>query len=85
MEDVCKQAIIAGGGPTLLAKALGGISPQAISQWRRIPAARVLMVERITRISRHDLRPDIYGPHLIRGSVEDRVSAVCSHLPCGPP
>lgn len=39
-----------------------GITPGAVSQWRRVPAERVLDVERITGISRHDLRPDIYGP-----------------------
>jgi len=42
-----------------LAKALG-ISQPAIYQWRRVPAERVLMVERITGIPRHQLRPDIY-------------------------
>ncbi|MBX3504455.1 MAG: helix-turn-helix domain-containing protein [Parvibaculum sp.] len=38
-----------------------GIVPSALSQWDRVPAERVLDVERITGISRHDLRPDIYG------------------------
>lgn len=37
-----------------------GISAQAISQWRRVPVERVLEVERITGVSRHELRPDIY-------------------------
>ena len=39
-----------------------GVTPQALSQWRRIPVGRVLDIERITGISRHDLRPDIFGP-----------------------
>jgi len=39
-----------------------GVSPQALSQWKRVPVNRVLDVERITRISRHELRPDIFGP-----------------------
>lgn len=38
------------------------ISPSAISMWQRVPADRVLEVERITGISRHDLRPDVFGP-----------------------
>lgn len=38
-----------------------GVYPSALSQWDRVPAERVLDVERITGISRHDLRPDIYG------------------------
>jgi DNA-binding transcriptional regulator YdaS (Cro superfamily) len=37
------------------------ITHGAISQWDRIPAERVLEVERITGISRHELRPDIFG------------------------
>jgi DNA-binding transcriptional regulator YdaS (Cro superfamily) len=36
------------------------VSPGAISQWDRVPAERVLDVERITGISRHELRPDLY-------------------------
>lgn len=43
-----------------LAKALG-ITHGAISQWARVPTDRVLDVERITGISRHDLRPDVFG------------------------
>lgn len=36
------------------------ISPSAISMWERVPAERVLDVERITGVSRHELRPDLY-------------------------
>ena len=38
------------------------VTPGAICQWNttRIPAERVLQVEGITGISRHDLRPDLY-------------------------
>ena len=56
-----EAAIEAAGGPSALSRQIG-ISAQAISQWDRVPPARVLDVERITGISRHDLRPDIYGP-----------------------
>jgi DNA-binding transcriptional regulator YdaS (Cro superfamily) len=40
------------------------ISSQAVSQWERVPAARCLVIEAATksRVTRHDLRPDIYGP-----------------------
>ena len=48
-----------GFGPAKLASLLEGISPQAISQWRQVPADRVLEVERVTGIPRHDLRPDL--------------------------
>ena len=43
-----------------MAKALGNVSSQAVSQWKRVPADRVLEVERISGVSRHDLRPDLY-------------------------
>lgn len=45
-----------------LAEALG-IRYQSIQDWLsvgRVPAERVLAVERVTGISRHELRPDIY-------------------------
>jgi len=47
------------GGASALSR-LMGITSQAIGQWRRVPAERVLQVERLTGVSRHDLRPDLY-------------------------
>ncbi|QYA12960.1 Cro/CI family transcriptional regulator [Rhizobium sp. AB2/73] len=38
-----------------------GITPAAVLQWDRVPVNRVIAVERETGISRHVLRPDIYG------------------------
>ena len=61
-ENACIKAKEAGGGPTALAQALGGLTPQAVSQWRVIPPERALKVEEVTGISRHDLREDIFGP-----------------------
>jgi len=29
---------------------------------RRVPAERVLQIEKLTGISRYDLRPDVFGP-----------------------
>lgn len=39
-----------------------GVQPPALSKWERgrVPAERVLDIERITGIPRHELRPDIY-------------------------
>lgn len=51
------------GGASGLARALSDdISPQAVSQWKRVPAERVADVERATGVARHRLRPDIFGP-----------------------
>lgn len=55
------------GGPAAVARLLR-ISSQAVSQWRRAPAERVLELERATvdpdtqlpRVTRHELRPDLY-------------------------
>jgi DNA-binding transcriptional regulator YdaS (Cro superfamily) len=37
-----------------------GITAQAVSGWRRIPAERVLEIERVTGVTRSVLRPDLY-------------------------
>ena len=60
-NEALKRALKAAGGLTLLATQLG-ITPQAISQWLRVPAVRVLEVEKAVRgsVSRHDMRPDLY-------------------------
>lgn len=53
------EIVLAGGGVANVGRALG-ITSQAVSQWRRVPAERVLEVERLTRVPRHELRPDLY-------------------------
>jgi DNA-binding transcriptional regulator YdaS (Cro superfamily) len=55
-----KKAIENAGGCAALAKKLG-ISPPAVSQWKRVPHTRVLTVEKLTGVSRYQLRPDLYG------------------------
>ena len=60
--DPVSLAIEKAGSVAALA-ALAGVRQQAISQWRRrIPAERVLLIEGLTGISRHQLRPDVFGP-----------------------
>ena len=55
------------GGQAALARELG-ISPQAVSQWvrgrRPVPPRLAIRIESATggAVSRHDLRPDIFGP-----------------------
>lgn len=53
------RAAAAVGSKSELARKLK-IAVQSVQQWTRIPAERVLEVERITGIPRHKLRPDLY-------------------------
>lgn len=47
------------GAKSRIAKALG-ITHGAVSQWDRVPAERVVEVERVTGIPREQLRPDLF-------------------------
>lgn len=51
------------GGPAKVGAILG-ITSQAVSQWHRVPPEHCIPLERATSgaLSRHDLRPDIFGP-----------------------
>jgi DNA-binding transcriptional regulator YdaS (Cro superfamily) len=55
---IARKAINQAGGPGKVARCFA-ITSQAVSQWRRIPEDRVVEMERISGISRHDLRPDL--------------------------
>lgn len=56
------EAIEMAGGNAALARHVG-VTPQAISQWKRVPADKAIKVEEATggTISRHALRPDVFG------------------------
>ena len=60
-DQALRKAISLAGGPAALGQVLG-IKSQAISQWQRCPAERVIAVEKATggEVSRHELRPDLY-------------------------
>lgn len=66
METALDRAKSEVNGATVLAQRLSDagfpITSQAISQWKRVPASKVIAVEAITGISRHELRPDVFGP-----------------------
>jgi hypothetical protein len=49
------------GGQKSLAAALK-VTPQAVAKWKLkgVPSVRVLDLERVTGISRHRIRPDLY-------------------------
>lgn len=58
-DQALDRAIGAAGGVRALARAVG-VSQPAISSWKRVPADRVLTVERETGVPRRELRPDLY-------------------------
>jgi len=47
------------GAKADLAKALG-LTRAAVCLWRKVPAHHVLDVEKLTGVSRSNLRPDLY-------------------------
>lgn len=61
-SEPIQAAVEKAGGVNALALMVG-VSYQAVQQWvksRRVPAERVLDIERATGVARHALRPDIY-------------------------
>lgn len=58
---ISKAAQIA-GGQSALARELG-CTPQAVQKMcasGRVPAERVLLIEKLTKVPRYELRPDLY-------------------------
>jgi len=65
------------GGNVGIARALGGaITPQAVSQWKKVPAERVLALSIASGVPCHDLRPDIFvpTPEAARASKSEKVA-----------
>ncbi|MGV1867192.1 MULTISPECIES: Cro/CI family transcriptional regulator [unclassified Rhizobium] len=60
MIAIVEKAVEKVGGVVSLARALG-IKHTSLYSWPRVPAERVLEFERITGISRHEIRPDVFG------------------------
>lgn len=61
MIAIVEQGADRVGGLHKLAEGLG-IKHQAFYSWKKVPAERVLDFERLTGISRHIQRPDVFGP-----------------------
>ena len=63
IEDLpIRRAAKAAGGQSALARLLK-VTPQAVQKMcasGRVPAERVLEIEKATGVSRHELRPDLY-------------------------
>jgi DNA-binding transcriptional regulator YdaS (Cro superfamily) len=51
----------AAGGASAIARAIG-VTPQAVAQWKAIPAEHVLKLEKAFGVSRHVQRADVFGP-----------------------
>ena len=68
-DEALERAILEAGGVAALARAIR-VTPQAISQWDRVPAERVIAVEEATRgqVARGALRPDLYPTDAISSS-----------------
>jgi DNA-binding transcriptional regulator YdaS (Cro superfamily) len=60
MSDIgIRKAIKAAGGVRALARLLG-IDHASILRWKRVPAERLIEVERVTNVPRESLRPDLF-------------------------
>lgn len=60
-ETALERAIEAVGTAAKLAQKVG-VTAMAVSNWkvRGIPAERVLAIEKVSGVKRHELRPDLY-------------------------
>ena len=66
MNKLSLRALLESRGLRLVDLARGiGVKKCSVSRWakNKVPAERVLDVERLTGISRSDLRPDLYPLH----------------------
>lgn len=59
MDKGLAAAVRVAGNVNRLAR-LVGVPHQSIYKWRRIPAERVQIIAKMTGLSRHQLRPDLY-------------------------
>jgi DNA-binding transcriptional regulator YdaS (Cro superfamily) len=74
-----KVAIKAVGSVRELARLLG-ITHQAITQWDKVPAERMLEIEHVTGICRERLRPDLYRIPQNSGRVVSPLSSAAERV-----
>lgn len=67
MKEITQQAVKLAGGPSKVSEAIIATgkkcSPQAVSQWVRVPDIYVRLVEELGggKMTRYRIRPDIFG------------------------
>ena len=60
-ETVLERVVVAVGSRKAIAREIK-VSYQAVCKWRRVPERHCKKLERLTGISKHEMRPDIWGP-----------------------
>lgn len=55
-----ERAVEAAGNRTRMAIALG-LNPSSVSRWTKVPAERILDIEKLFGVPRATLRPDLFG------------------------
>jgi len=73
LVDNATAVVEAAGGPSAVGRAIG-ISPQAVGQWRRVPAERVLALAGLSGWPPNRIRPDIYPASLTVQPEQERVA-----------
>ncbi len=65
MDMTALDRAVEKAGSQLKLAAILGIKPPSVTGWYdrgRVPAERCIAIELATGVSRHDLRPDVFGP-----------------------
>ena len=65
-----QRAIANVGSASELARRIG-VTPAAVLQWDTVPILRVPDVERVSGVSRYELRPDFFGQPPMPSSEEN--------------
>lgn len=60
MNQITRNAIQLAGGAGVVSRACK-LTRQAVAKWDEVPPKHVLTIERLSGITRYELRPDIYG------------------------
>ena len=72
-SNIVDRIISKFGGVTKAAVSLGIDNPSVVANWRargQVPHKRAVDIERLTGISRHELRPDVFGEAPAREAAE---------------